>query len=225
MIAASLASCRKKSPADEAGLRFEGQGADGTLYYDKRADAEVFLPAGYQIVPPVPNRQVVYDFGMKHEKDPFEVRVRFDPPLGPSPEQRRECEEKNKKEPGSCEMVGMDPEVPSPAWALSMQMNLSQNFDAESLLRDFRFFPPKAVKNEFGADWGVSGPPFEIKDPDFAGPFKYCQLVQVHKNGIGSYSIFQLYNSVEDYLKLHQGAFYVVKFRQKEADSSVKEGK
>lgn len=192
---------------EKFGLEFVADREDGAAFYDKRGNADIFLPKGYDLVAPVPNRQVTYDFGMKHRTENYEIRVRFDRPLGVSAGQRKELE---RTRPGSKLVSFVDPGKPSTAWAQSMGINLSGQ-----PVSHFEIFPDKAVKKEFGADWGVTSEAFGLKDPDFAGRYSFARIAaQVLKKDAGSYTIFQLFNSTGTDAELRDEAFHIVKFRQ-----------
>ena len=192
-------------PPKTYGLEFVKSSQDGAVYRDKRGNADILLPRDYEFVAPVANKQVLYDFGMKHRTETYEIRVRFDRPLGPSAEERKRIE---KEQPGS-KVVSADPARPSTAWAQTMGMNLSGR-----PISHFELFPEKAVKREFGADWGITSEAFALSDPDFAGKYAFARIVaQVHKKGVGSYTVFQLFSSTETDEKLRGNAFHIVKFR------------
>lgn len=104
------------------GLRYARAEGAAAVYEDERAGAEVVVPAGYRLTPAVKSRQVAYDFGMRNESAPFEVRVRFDSTVKLG-ERYRACSERLKKEPDSC--VATDPDLKTPAWAATFRANLT----------------------------------------------------------------------------------------------------
>lgn len=188
------------------GLELVSAGEDGDILYDKRGNADIFLPKGYELAAPVPNKQVTYDFGMKHKTENYEIRIRFDRPLGPSADEKKGAA---GKEPGSRTVSFVDPGKPSLGWAQSMGINLSGR-----PVSHFEIFPDLAVKKEFGADWGITSEAFKLKDPDFSGKYIYARIAaQVHKKGAGIYTIFQLFDSPDTDARLRNEAFHAVKFR------------
>ncbi|MFO1518711.1 MAG: hypothetical protein U1F57_03455 [bacterium] len=206
--AASLEPGKAGSAANSRttfGLNLVKEEASGTLYHDPRGNADVFVPKGYQFALPVSNKQVSYNFGLKNQTRPYEVRLRFDP-LSPTLQEHAACEKKNKERPGSCVMV--NPDKMTPVWAQTMLMNLDGGKPG-----NFESFPEKAVKLEFGADWGYTSGVFELKDRDFAGSYRQGQIVQIHKNGVGTYTIFFLFQDPKTHLDVFQKIFHLVKFK------------
>src|SRR5258707_4134474 len=99
------------------GLQLVRRDAERVIYDHPQSDADIIVPDGYALVPAVSNMQVCYDFGLKHRRAAFEVRIRFDP----YPWERVEdCAERNRREPGSCVMA--DPDAKSPVWAMTFRM-------------------------------------------------------------------------------------------------------
>lgn len=79
-------------------------------------------------------------------------------------------------------------------------------------------FPPEAVKQEFGADWG-STTIIEIQNDSFGTSYKYCMMTTLHKNDIADAYIFYLSDTKENLMTLlteyvaKTGAFYALKFK------------
>lgn len=185
------------------GLTFERRDAQSVVYYDARGNADIIVPHDYQLVPPVRSMQVVYDFGLKHTQALYEVRVRFDPYPW---EQVEDCAARNRENPGSCVMA--DPDTKSPLWAMTMRMNLSGG-DRGRLL----FFPDAEVQRDFGASWGLTSDEFQITDADFAGPYPFGQIHQMHKDVTGTYTVFHVADAAATHHELNMGAFVIVRFR------------
>ena len=171
----------------------------GTLYEDLRRKATVFLPADFQLVD---FRDDLTEFAMRNKTEAFELRFRFD------------SDERLRDSAAKAHAAG--PDVPSPDLAAAMIQNLAQAAHPPSR-RAFAQFPAQAVKKEFGADWGfILQQRVPIRNPDLARNFKYCQVFTIHQNGVGTYTIFQLYraDSFEDYKRVAMGAsFHAVKFK------------
>src|SRR5438270_11247339 len=163
---------RAPGPDDAFGLQFERRTEQGTLYLDPRGNAEVFVPKGFRLVAPVESRQLAYDFAIKHETLPYEVRVRFDRPSA-TRKQLDECREKNRAQPGSCAMA--DPDHRSSMLAQTIGLNLGGEMR-------FAASDDAWVRERYAADWGLSGPVFTIGDKNFAGPYSVAQISQVHRN-------------------------------------------
>lgn len=181
------------------------QREDGiAVYHDKAANAWVFVPPGYHLAPPVKNSQVAYNFALKNDTAVYEVRIRFSPPMF-SKQRLAECRDRNRKSPGTCTMA--DPDAKTPMVALMMRMNLSGGEQGR-----MTFFPDQAVGQEFGGDWGLTSDVFSLKDPDFAGPYTVGQINQVHKNGVGTYSLIHVGDTLQTHADLNLGSFHVVLF-------------
>lgn len=79
-------------------------------------------------------------------------------------------------------------------------------------------FPPEAVKQEFGADWG-STTMIELQNDSFGTSYKYCMMTTLHKNDVADAYIFYLSDTRENLMTLlteyiaKTGAFYALKFK------------
>jgi len=186
------------------GLNFVKQSDQGTWYQDAKGKASLLLLKDYQFVDPIANKQVVYDYSLKNKTQNYEVRVRFDK-LTPTLEEFQACQKKNQEKPGSCSMA--HPDAASATWAQAMLMNLSGG-----QLGQFTFFPADAVKNEFNADWGLTSSVFKLKDKTFSGPYSLGQITQVHKNGIGTYTMIYVFDDKALHDSLFEKVFYALTF-------------
>jgi len=199
-------SCQKSETAKSYGLELISQSSEGTFYRDKRTGARIFVPADCHLTAPVPNRQVKYDFGIQHNTAGYEARVRFDRPLGPTPEQLKDCARRNKTAPGSCDIISSNGDKPGTSWALTLIANLMGGGipDNPGFFELAAFLPQNIVQASHG-DWGVySRQPFRLGDPDFAGRYAGGMLWQVHKNGVGTYTLVDVFTSlnVKEHLPL-----------------------
>ncbi|MBI5969884.1 MAG: hypothetical protein HY884_01880 [Deltaproteobacteria bacterium] len=175
------------------GMALVGSDDSGLRYHDKRANAEIIIPPRYHVVAAKQSTQVSYDFGIKHDSENFEVRVRYDTPD---------------------KVPAMVPET----WALTMMLNINGGNGDEKELTAFAPFPPQAVREEFGADWGFSSMPFDTgkRDPAWA-IYGACQLNQVYKNKAGVYTMFRCFdppdNDPQKLMDLIMESFHVVRFK------------
>ncbi|MDE2489616.1 MAG: hypothetical protein KGM24_02130 [Elusimicrobia bacterium] len=172
----------------------------GIRYEDMLRRATVFLPSGYRFVAV---NDGLSQFAMRDESAPFELRFRFD---------SEAALERTAARAGAA-----PPDRPSPELAAVMLEHLA-GADEPPSLGGFAPFPPAAVKKEFGADWGfilLRRFPIAARAP--ARGFTYGQVYVLHKNGVGTYTIFQLYgtDSFAEYKRLALGAFHVLKFESR----------
>jgi hypothetical protein len=186
------------------GLQLVRRDAGRAIYFDPRSNADVIVPDGYELVPAVRNLQVLYDFGIKHTRAAYEIRLRFDPYPW---EQVEDCAARNRRQPGSCVMA--DPDAESPVWAMTFRMNLSGGERGT-----LSAFQDAAVKEYFGGSWGLASDVFEITAADFAGPYLIGQLHQIHKNIVGTYTIVHVADSVATLGQRQPDTGQVIRFRE-----------
>jgi hypothetical protein len=203
---ASTAAAREKLAA--AGkpyhLKFEDADENGAVYSLEKVDAQILVPVGYHLVPAVHSEQVNYDFAVKHDTKAYEVRFRFDA-MHNDAKAAADCKAKNAQEPGSCFMADLD--AKSDAWASTFRANLSGGEDGR-----LTFFPDAAVDDEFGGDWGLTSDVFDLKDKDFAGPYALAQFTQIHRNGVGTFTVIRAAKDIKTLADLNLSAFHVVRF-------------
>lgn len=185
-------------------LRLEDADENGAVYSLEKVDAQILVPPGYHLVPPVRSKQVNYDFGIKHDAKAYEVRFRFDA-MHNDNKAAADCKAKNAKEPGSCVMADLD--AKNDAWAATFRANLSGGEDGR-----LTFFPDAAVDDEFAGDWGLTSDVFALKDKDFAGPYALAQFAQIHRNGVGTFTVIHVAKDIETHSALNLGAFHVIRF-------------
>jgi hypothetical protein len=179
---------------------------DGSVRYRYAgAKADIIVPPGFELIPPAPS-QTKYDFGMRNKSLGYEVRVRFDPPMGTQAEYRA-CRERNKAKPGTCAMA--DPDLKDDTVAHMFRMNLTGGHEGK-----MAYFPDEAVKREFGADWGLASDAFsDIDDVGFKAGYQICQFMQLHRSGVGTLLVFHMADSPEMRTAHMREFFHLVKFR------------
>ncbi|MCA1829696.1 MAG: hypothetical protein LC689_22460 [Myxococcales bacterium] len=186
--------------ADEAfAMRLTNRDAAGALYVDLRSGARVLVPADYRLVPPVQSDQVAYDFGVQRAQGAFEVRVRFDRPSHTQAE-LADCRFRDAQRKGSCAMP--DPDRKDHTAADVIRLNLA---GGEGKYAD------EPARDELGADWGLASDPFPIRDRGFAGPYSVGQIAQIHRDGVGTYTLIRVADTL-DTLRRDAGSFHLVHF-------------
>ncbi|PJZ51117.1 hypothetical protein [Leptospira saintgironsiae] len=162
-----------------------------------------------QIVPPkfnpVPKDEEIpyhYDYALLSDDKQIEIRyiVRSIPGL------LKEIEEIKKNNPKA---VMVAPKKNDYIIHFStFLINLGGEFAATS----YAAFPPKAVKDEFGADWG-SSTAFEMV-PGTDKKFRYCYLTALHKDNMADVYILYLSNDSEKLIQFAKKTylFYNLRF-------------
>ncbi|MBI5596251.1 MAG: hypothetical protein HY928_09220 [Elusimicrobia bacterium] len=185
-----------------------GSGGYGTRWRYPSFNAVVDVPPGFERVQPKKNRDIAYQFAMRHSNAAFEVRLQFaaqreDPERA---RERKECVEQNRAQAGSCFMADLD--APSPAWIQAMAANMNAGEPVQIFP-----FPADGVKAEFGADWGFVSEPIVLDlRRDFNTGYKFGQVVLLHRGGVGKLYRIILAGSFEELRDLDKGIFYNVRF-------------
>lgn len=158
------------------------------------------MPKGFVETGVITNRQMNYDYAIKHVEKQFEVRFALRP-LGDLIKSFNELE-KNKKS-GDINVS------PNKFYATSLQtivLNISGG-----RMPKFNQFPPQAVKAEFNADWGATAI-FEV-GKEFAQAYKYCMIVAVHKDSLADAYYFYLSDKQKTLNELMEPVFHCLKFK------------
>lgn len=185
-----------------------GSGAYGTRWLYPAFKAVIDVPPGFARSEPRVNKDIAYDFAMRHQKAAFEVRLQFaaqreDPERA---RERKECSEQNRAQAGSCFMADLD--APSPAWIQVMAANMNSGEPVRVIP-----FPADGVRAEFGADWGFVTEPIVLDGRrDFNAGYKFGQVVVLHRSGVGKLYRILLAGSFEELRDLDKGIFYNARF-------------
>jgi hypothetical protein len=177
---------------------------------DFKADVErlggVFTePKGYNVVSPVKNRDMSYEYVLQHPKRKYEVRYALRPTPQKAINDYKEWLKTKDQHKGT--VVG-DPNKWFPLEFQAILFNIGQAAPSTKPA----YFPEKAVKAEFGADSGLNAYIRNMKS-QFAGPYKECNMVGLHKDGVGQFYIFHLFDSSKESLDLQAETFYSLKFK------------
>ncbi|PJZ26535.1 hypothetical protein CH352_05165 [Leptospira hartskeerlii] len=164
-----------------------------------------------QIVPPNftpvtidPNVLFRYNYAIKSNVDGVEIRYRVES----IPEYLKEFEDFKKKNPKA---ILVSPKKED--YLQEFVVNLQNLAGSPENIYSSRPFPSKAVKDEFGADWGSNS--FLDLNPGYEEPYKHCLLVALHKDGVANVYIMYLSNDKEKLLKFVKGTylFYNIRFQ------------
>jgi len=165
-----------------------------------RANLVFTKPDGFEETKIIKNRQMNYEYALKHPKKKFEVRYA----IRPLDNLLSDYEEKEKnKNTGD---INIHPNKLYSSLLQATALNISGGQFTE-----VTEFDKQAVKNEFNADWGAST--FVQVGKEFGQDYKYCMMVAIHKDNLGDAYFFYLSDTREDFDKLMSPAFYSLKFK------------
>jgi hypothetical protein len=158
-------------------------------------------PAGYQIVSPQENRDVKYDYAVRHATEKYEIRYSVQP-IAKDPELQQSSASSDKNA-----NITTDPNQMFEAKFRVMAANIAGKADN---VGPMEHFPAEAAKKEFGADDGMVVP-MEVGS-DFGKGFKACMLVGIHKKDVADAFIFYLFDDPEQMRRGQRDVFYALKF-------------
>ena len=173
----------------------------------KLAQMSFTMPKDAISIPLVKNMQMHYEYAITFKDKPFEVRYSV-APLGYT------VAEAYTGGKGVTPRKGDEKLSRTSAVAIAINVgggNPSPNMGSKD-------FPPEAVKQEFGADWG-STTIIELQNDSFGTSYKYCMMTTLHKNEVADAYIFYLSDTKENLMTLlteyvaKTGAFYALKFK------------
>lgn len=158
------------------------------------------MPKGFVETDIIANRQMNYDYAIKHMTKQLEVRFALRP-LNNLIRSYTELE-KNKK-PGDFNIH------PNRLYQTSLQTTILNISDGRTA--NFRQFPSQAVKAEFNADWGATA--FIEVSKEFGQNYKYCMVVALHKDNLADAYYFYLSDKQETINELIGPVFHCLKFK------------
>ncbi|MCB0396971.1 MAG: hypothetical protein KDD36_09975 [Flavobacteriales bacterium] len=165
----------------------------------KRAGMVFTPPDGLKPVSPIANDQMNWEAAYRHPRKKFEVRYA----IRPMDHQLEEYEtaEQNKKEG--------DVNIHPNKWFRQVFEMTVLNVSGGQL-PDYAIFSSDAVKKEFNGDWGatVTIPP----KGDFAGGYKFCLFVFIHKDDKGDGYVFYMADDKDLLLESMKPIFHSLKF-------------
>jgi len=156
------------------------------------------MPKNFTSVPVIQNRNVRYDFAIKHNKKKLEIRYALF-----SLKKRILEYEKSKNNPN---VVMTDPNKGYTAFTYASCLNISGG----QPFKGIRAFKPADVKKEFNADWGAT----ILIEPksDFGKGYKYILAVSLHKDSISDVFIFYLFDDIKKISPEMQKAFHALTY-------------
>lgn len=156
-------------------------------------------PEGFFPVDIIENKNMPYEYALKHNSKNFEVRYA----IRPLDELLKDYEkkEKNKKEGD----INIHPNNLYKTLLQSTTMNISGGYLPEIVV-----FDSLAVRQEFNADWGATTY-VEVRNA-FGANYKYCITVAIHKNNVADAYLFFLSDNTENFDDVMLTAFHSLKF-------------
>jgi len=164
----------------------------------KRAEMIFEMPENYVEAEIIDNRHMQYDYAIKHPEKKFEIRYA----IRPMDVQLLQYNEYKKK--GA---TVIHPNNFYPAVAMTVALNVAKTEPAP-----LSEFPTDAVKNEFNADKGCTTG-FDVKS-DFATGYKYCMMVVIQKDNIGTAYYFYLAEDSSTIMECMASVFHSLRFRE-----------
>ena len=168
------------------------------------------IPEGTVEIPVIENKQMHYEYAVKHKEYPLEIRYSI-APLGKRMKQALQ-QNKNGKNP---EEIRKKENESSKVIAYAVALNVAGGV-MDTTIRS-KYFPPGSVKLEFGADWGTTTL-VNLKNNSFGTEYKCCMMVTLHRDDLGDAYIFYLSDTKEILLEAitktiaKNGSFYALKF-------------
>lgn len=160
------------------------------------------VPQNFRLVPKDPDIPYHYDYALYSEEAGIEIRyiVKSIPAL------HREMAEIKKKEPST---VFAKPKKDEHIIHYAVFL---MNLGGEGPASSYSKFPDKAVKDEFGADWG-SSVAFEMR-PGTDKKYRYCNLVALHRDNLADVYILYLSDSPDKLIEFTKKTylFYNLRF-------------
>jgi hypothetical protein len=145
----------------------------------------------------IENRQMNYEYALKHPNKSFEVRYAIRP---------MDWKLENYKKEG-----GIHPNKVSVSLFQATLLNIGIDGTASGQLPGIGYFDSTAVKKEFNADWGASA--FVNIGKQFGQDYKYCLAVTIHKNFVGDAYFFYVSDNKDEISKLMDPSFHSLKFK------------
>ncbi len=156
-------------------------------------------PKGFQEIKIVPNRQMNYDYAIKHQEKDFEVRFA----LRPLDDLLKSYHEKVSNKKPNENFISPNKFYQAAFFATLKNISGGEMPKVSQL-------PKEAVKIEFNADWGATGM-VEVKN-EFGQGYKYCVAVAIHRDDIADAYCFYLANDQGTLEELMPPAFHCLKF-------------
>jgi hypothetical protein len=161
-------------------------------------------PKDYQVVPPKENRDVKYDYALRHPTKKYEVRYALH--LLPKGALEKYQEWSKKKDKGGT--IKTDP-------------NLLPRFEFQAVAQNIAGEDrPVSVQQLKEAEFGADAEQLTLTQTasEFAGDFKYCAIIGIQKKDWGQVYIFHLFDDFNDVKEEMNAAYFSLKFATEKHD-------
>lgn len=160
-------------------------------------------PEGMMQVACIENGQMNYEYALKLPDHNFEIRYAI------RPMDSLLIHHQNEVKNGA---TAIHPNKWAGAVFNATLLNISAGGPNSGNLPEVSTFPPEAVTEEFGADWGAVA--FVLLGPEFGGTtYKYCLAMTIHRDNVGDAYIFYLSDDNQTMSELMEKPFHALRFR------------
>jgi hypothetical protein len=172
---------------------------------------EFTMPSGTTPIPIVKNMQMHYEYAVKFNDKPIEIRYA----IASMTDRVAEYKKFLKDKPPGSSMI--EPNQTSKAIAYAVATNVGGGIRDPQVR--FKPFPPEHIKPEFGADWGGTWV-IPVKNNSFGTDYKFCIMTVLHRDDVADAYIMYLGNTPQELVAMFQanpgmgGLFYALKFKQ-----------
>lgn len=150
-----------------------------------RANMIFEMPKGFTELPIIKNRQMNYEYALKHPRARLELRYAVRPL---DTLLKRYEERMNHKKPGDVYIN------PNNFYSTTFQATLANISTGD--MPEMKEMDPSNVHKEFNADWGATAV-INVNET-FGQKYKYCLVVALHKDNAGDAYYFYLANKKQD---------------------------
>jgi hypothetical protein len=169
------------------------------------------MPDGAVEVPIVKNRQMHYELAVTIPGKPIEVRYA----IAPYSTIRNAMKSSQK---GGDTTEAFNKKINDMARIITYTIATNVGGGIRDSTIKSQMFPPQAVKNEFGADYGGTIL-IPVKNNSFGTGYKFCMMIAIHKDYAGDGYVMYLGDSlqslapiVKEYFNVN-GGFYALRFK------------
>ena len=174
-------------------------------------------PAGWMETPVIPNKLLPYGYALRYPGRRREVRYATEPLAPLLADFALGKKDKSHLQVNPNELRGQ--------FFIGTMLNVrglkmdDPGFDAAYRAEEpkpLNVFPDKAIRAEFGADWGALAPLVPV--PEFGQDYKHCLLIGLHKTDAADAYVYFLYDNQEDFVEVvmrdpAKAAFHSLRFK------------
>jgi hypothetical protein len=174
-------------------------------------------PSGWTETPVIANNVLRYDYALRYPGRRLEVRYAAEPLALLLADYALGKKDKTHLQVNPNELRGQ--------FFIGTMLNVrglkmeDEAFDATYRVEEAKplnVFPDKALKTEFGADWGALAP--LTPGPEFGQAYKHCVLIGLHKTDAADAYVYFLYDDQKDFVEVvmkdpAKAAFHSLRFK------------